>query len=1054
MPYGLPSAGTYDPLLAAQELARVSRARGRGGDKENGSTPRQKFWKGVPRTPKAKKRAHSPKSSATANAAAAKAAEEAHFKRPPASPARAPQAPSAGSPFKAPSPASPPSPPSAASGHYSRRSVLQYNSAISRNEGLAPYSATALPGGRVYAADANGDKLLLFERVAVTASGPAFNVRPVFGLGHPSSVCCAVPADVRSGSYDDESTCMLYVTDRSRGAPRILGVPMTLDGREVGSRRLSFGPDQRLPDPQELAVSADGRALFVSDTTMHAVIELDARTLGFVQAIGGAGVLDTPYGLATCGGELYVAEQGAHRISVFARAAGGLEWERTRQIGARGVEPGQLRRPRGLCILEALDADADADAGSTTSVGGAARDETRGGAEGGVEGGASADEAGEDAAGAQGRGRARGTAMLIVAEAKRMQVFTLGGEPVQLLDPPHRNGTLWGVGASCDGCEVFVTDGAQLHVYISAEAIERAVRRRARFEAQAAEARRMAAELEAELGARAAEARSAAERAAAARVVEEREATVREEAMRAEEVLRFAAERAAAREQAEVDAAERDAQRREAAKRAAAEKAAKTVKEVGRQAAALAAAKKAAAQAQKATEELAERIAQQEADARMSAAAAQRKGRKVPASSRKEAGGSTPFSARGTSRAKAEASVRARAEAAARAKVEESKARMEAAREAAREAEAAKAAAARARREAEEEAVREAEAAKAAKAREAREAREAASRAGREAAERREAAEGAAKAEAERRREAARALRKAQQREQEEENRRHAWRERKAAETREREEGAEEGDSGGVRAAATGAAPHGYAEEAADEAEAAAPAAAAAHGGGGGREDEGRSDGEEDGRSEADGEEVEDEDDEFDDDDVQGGGGAEAGHRAGGATSWGGWSWPWGERQPSVEEVAAAEAAAEREAMAVEAERDRVARATESKAAMTEAQAMRAAAEAAARTQLLGAGDEPEDAAADLRESRDAKVAERDRAVKQVLDRGSKTLKRAVGLRPLSTEAQVRKESLKLMRLLHPDFGINQPLKGTKQGARIVAAFKKLNDLRDKESKG
>ena len=36
-----------------------------------------------------------------------------------------------------------------------------------------------------------------------------------------------------------------------------------------------------------------------------------------------------------------------------------------------------------------------------------------------------------------------------------------------------------------------------------------------------------------------------------------------------------------------------------------------------------------------------------------------------------------------------------------------------------------------------------------------------------------------------------------------------------------------------------------------------------------------------------------------------------------------------------------------------------------------------------------------------------------------------------------------------LLRLLHPDFTINQPLKGSKKHARIEAAFKKLSALRD-----
>ena len=42
----------------------------------------------------------------------------------------------------------------------------------------------------------------------------------------------------------------------------------------------------------------------------------------------------------------------------------------------------------------------------------------------------------------------------------------------------------------------------------------------------------------------------------------------------------------------------------------------------------------------------------------------------------------------------------------------------------------------------------------------------------------------------------------------------------------------------------------------------------------------------------------------------------------------------------------------------------------------------------------------------------------------------------------------MHKRVKRLLRLLHPDFTINQPLKGGKKHARIEAAFKKLNGLR------
>jgi U4/U6.U5 tri-snRNP-associated protein 1 len=54
----------------------------------------------------------------------------------------------------------------------------------------------------------------------------------------------------------------------------------------------------------------------------------------------------------------------------------------------------------------------------------------------------------------------------------------------------------------------------------------------------------------------------------------------------------------------------------------------------------------------------------------------------------------------------------------------------------------------------------------------------------------------------------------------------------------------------------------------------------------------------------------------------------------------------------------------------------------------------------------------------------------------------------ALGLKPLATDQQVSKRLRQLLRLLHPDASINQPLKGTKHLARIEGAFKKLSALK------
>ena len=152
-----------------------------------------------------------------------------------------------------------------------------------------------------------------------------------------------------------------------------------------------------------------------------------------------------------------------------------------------------------------------------------------------------------------------------------------------------------------------------------------------------------------------------------------------------------------------------------------------------------------------------------------------------------------------------------------------------------------------------------------------------------------------------------------------------------------------------------------------------------------------------------------------------------------------GWRWPW-QRGTSEEEALSAEMAAE-QAM----------RAAEAAAAREEAAARDAA---IGRREELGGGGGNETsamgptAAGSTHESRAAKAAERDMAVTRILAARPRDLKGALRLGVLATEAEVGKRVKTLLRLLHPDFGINQQLKGTKKGARIDAAFKKLNELR------
>lgn len=62
--------------------------------------------------------------------------------------------------------------------------------------------------------------------------------------------------------------------------------------------------------------------------------------------------------------------------------------------------------------------------------------------------------------------------------------------------------------------------------------------------------------------------------------------------------------------------------------------------------------------------------------------------------------------------------------------------------------------------------------------------------------------------------------------------------------------------------------------------------------------------------------------------------------------------------------------------------------------------------------------------------------------------KSNQTLNDALGLQRHATDAEVQRTARRLLMLLHPDFGINAVIKGTKQQQRIEAAFKKLSALR------
>ena len=778
---------------------------------------------------------------------------------------------------------------------------------------------------------------------------------------------------------------LIFLIDRTPAA-RLMRLALRQDGSEIAGMRKTLwpGPRSGLADPQDLCVSPDGARLLVTDAESGRgrVVVFDSRTLDLLGSFGAITVGDgrteslmqLPYGIVCHGRHIYVADQGLHELSVFVGAgtnADGGPYQRTRTLLSKGTAPGQCRRPRGLCILSDGDGDGDDDGGNG--------DSGSGGDVAGTEGdGAAGDSAGSRA------GSHGGGAMLLLSEAKRVQLLGLDGTALHVVDHPQRGGTLWGAAASwCGSGLLFTSDGLHVHV------LEHAARRREMAavwmerrrvqereaqlaHAQMAQKERERLEEEArEVARRQAEVKAKAEAAEAARA--EKQAAMEEE--RAKRLAKLEAAAAAAEEQ--------ERTKRKAAKLAAKEKAERTVRAAEARAAEVSAAKRAKQAARRAKEEQVEEILKAEAQAR---AKREREANEERAARLHERAAKEAASPAAKARkAKEDQAIRASMEIAARAAAEAMKRRGEAER-AHRWAEAAEAA---------------------------------------EAAKR--SSEHAARWEAEmqKRRATEREAEARERRQQDEEEARR--REVEQEERRQREQEAQEG----VREGAV-------------------------------TSDDDNDDDDE-----------EDEDIEQEERDV-------------------GWGvdlsglfdkqrWPW-QRQATEEEAARAEveqdqrerAAASAAARRAESEawqqqewrerqqQQQQERVQQEQQASAEAPAAArtdgggrdsvAAAEAAMRAQLTGmnlTGLEP--GGLDAQPQRDEKAAERDAAVSRILARTPqcRSLRMATGLSLAASDSELRKKSLLLLRLLHPDYVINLPLKGTKQHARIEAAFKKLSALRD-----
>jgi len=146
-----------------------------------------------------------------------------------------------------------------------------------------------------------------------------------------------------SAIASDESRGVLYIADAGHNrilVSRLNGELVQAIGDGVSGFADGDANEARFSQPQGLAVSADGKTLFVADTRNHALRAVDTSTWQ-VRTIAGNGqrldlfpkpgddprdvALASPWGLLERDGLLYIAMAGSHQLWVMDLAANSIE---------------------------------------------------------------------------------------------------------------------------------------------------------------------------------------------------------------------------------------------------------------------------------------------------------------------------------------------------------------------------------------------------------------------------------------------------------------------------------------------------------------------------------------------------------------------------------------------------------------------------------------------------------------------------------------------------------------------------------------------------------
>ena len=262
-----------------------------------------------------------------------------------------------------------------------------------------PSNAIALPNGDLCVADTGSHRLLIVNVGASSGEvrAPVRDEECGAALRQPRGVACDATALYVSEAGGSRVRKMRLPDELRQGGaatPRGAHIGGLRDAGDGGSAEQA---EARLSFPQGVTLS--GGELFVCDCEDHRVVVYDALTLEYRRSFGGygdeEGELSFPYGCAVLGDECIVADTANHRLSVFHKATGTF----LRCLGEEGTGRGQFTNPRAVTSLSRPDPSGP---------------------------------------------NGRGTSVLVTCEKARVQVLTLTGECLEVLEVANAS-DLWSV---------------------------------------------------------------------------------------------------------------------------------------------------------------------------------------------------------------------------------------------------------------------------------------------------------------------------------------------------------------------------------------------------------------------------------------------------------------------------------------------------------------------------------------------------------------------------------------------------------------------------------